>query len=36
VDLREIRWEVVNWMYLTQDKDQLWVLVITAMNLRFP
>jgi hypothetical protein len=31
--LREIGWEVVDWMHLAQDKDQWWAVVITVMNL---
>jgi hypothetical protein len=34
--VREIWWEVVDWMHLTQDRDQLRVLVNTVMNLRVP
>jgi len=36
MDLREIRWEVVDWIHLAQDRDQLRVVVNTAMDLRFP
>jgi hypothetical protein len=35
-DLREIGWESVNWMHLTQDRDQWWALVNMVMNLRIP
>jgi hypothetical protein len=24
MDLREIRWEGVDWIHLTEDMDQLW------------
>jgi hypothetical protein len=34
VDLREIRWNVMDWIHLTQDKDQRRALVNTIMNLR--
>jgi hypothetical protein len=34
--LREIRWEVVEWMHLAQDRDEWWDLVNTVKNLRFP
>jgi hypothetical protein len=27
MDLREIRWEGVDWTQLAQDRDQLWALV---------
>jgi hypothetical protein len=33
MDLREIEWQVVDWMHLAQDKDQWQDLVYTAMNL---
>jgi hypothetical protein len=36
MDLREIRWEVVEWMQLAQDRDQLRALVNTVRNLRLP
>jgi hypothetical protein len=36
IDLREIGWEGVDCMHLTQDRDQWWVLVNTVMNLRVP
>jgi hypothetical protein len=26
MDLREIRWEGVDWMHLTQNRDQRWFL----------
>jgi hypothetical protein len=34
MDLREIEWEAVDWMHLSQDKDQWWALVNMVMNLR--
>jgi hypothetical protein len=34
MDLREILWESVDWMYLAQDRDQWWAVVNTVMNLR--
>jgi hypothetical protein len=34
MDLREIGWEVVDWMHLAQDRDQWQALVNTVMNLR--
>jgi hypothetical protein len=34
IDLREMGWEGVDWMNVTQDRDQWWILVNTVMNLR--
>jgi hypothetical protein len=34
IDLREIRWEVVVWMHLAQDRDQWWVVLNPVMNFR--
>jgi hypothetical protein len=34
MDLREIRWENVDWMFLAQDRDQWPVLVNTVMKLQ--
>jgi hypothetical protein len=36
VDLREIGWGGMDWIYLAQDGDQWRVLVNTVMNLRVP
>jgi hypothetical protein len=36
IDLKEIGWEGVDWMHLTQDRDQWRNLVNTVMNLRVP
>jgi hypothetical protein len=36
MDLREIVWEVVDWIHLSHDRDQWWAVVNTAMNLRVP
>jgi hypothetical protein len=36
MDLREVQWEVVDWMHLTEDRDQWWALVKTIMNLLIP
>jgi len=36
MDLRIIRWEVVYWIHLVQDRDQWRALVNTLLNLRFP
>jgi hypothetical protein len=35
-DLKEIRWEGVDWMHLTKVKDQWWDLVNMVMNLQVP
>jgi hypothetical protein len=35
-DLREIWWEITDWMYLAQDRDQWRALANTVMNLRVP
>jgi hypothetical protein len=36
MDLRETGWEVVDWIHLVQDSDQLWVLMNMVRNLRVP
>jgi hypothetical protein len=36
MDLREIEWEVVDWIYLAQEKDQWLAVVNTIVNLRVP
>jgi hypothetical protein len=36
MDLREIRWEGVDWMLLVQDRDQWRAPVNTVMKLRVP
>jgi hypothetical protein len=33
MNLREIGWEDVEWMNLTQDRDQWWALVNVVVNL---
>jgi hypothetical protein len=35
IDLREIGWDVMDWIDLVQDGDQLRALVNTVMNLGF-
>jgi hypothetical protein len=35
-DLREIRWEIVGWIHLAQDRDQWLAVVNMVMNLRVP
>jgi hypothetical protein len=34
MDLREIGWEVVDWMHLAQDMNHCWVFENTVMNFR--
>jgi hypothetical protein len=34
MDLREIGWEVADWIHLAQDRNQWWGLMNTVMNLR--
>jgi hypothetical protein len=34
-NLRERRWEVMDWMHLAQDKDQWQALVNTVIKLKF-
>jgi hypothetical protein len=36
MDLREIEWDGVDRIDMTQDRDQWWALVNTVLNLRFP
>jgi hypothetical protein len=36
MDLREVRWDGMDWIDLAQDRDQLRALVNTVMNLRVP
>jgi hypothetical protein len=36
MDLREIGWDVIDWIDLAQDRDQWRALVNTVMNLRVP
>jgi hypothetical protein len=35
-DLKEIRCEIVTWIHLVHDRDQLRYLVNTIINLRVP
>jgi hypothetical protein len=36
MDLREIRWYVMDWIDLIQDRDQRKALVYTIMNFWIP
>jgi hypothetical protein len=36
MDLREIEWDGIDWIYLVQNRDQWRALVNTVMNLGVP
>jgi hypothetical protein len=36
MDLGEIMWEIVDWINLSQGRDQWRAFVNTVMNIRFP
>jgi len=36
MNLREIGWEVVDWMHAAEDRDNWWAVVNTVMNLLVP
>jgi hypothetical protein len=36
MDLREIGWDLVDWIDMAQDRDQYRALVNTILNLRVP
>jgi hypothetical protein len=36
IDLREIGWDGMEWIYLAQDRDQWRALVNIVMNIRVP
>jgi len=36
MDLREIRWEFVDWMHLAQDRDRWQAVMNTVMNIPIP
>jgi hypothetical protein len=36
MDLKEIGWEISNWIHLIQDRDHWWALMSTVMKLRVP
>jgi hypothetical protein len=36
MDLREIGWDIVDWIDMAQDRDQWRALMNTVLNLRVP
>jgi hypothetical protein len=36
INVREIGWDGLDWIYLSQDRDEWRALVNTVMNLRVP
>jgi hypothetical protein len=36
MDLREIEWDIVDWIDMAHDREQWRALVNTALNLRGP
>jgi len=36
IDLKEIWWEVMDWMYLAQDRDQWLAVMNNVMKFRVP
>jgi hypothetical protein len=36
MDLREVGWEGVDWMHMSQDRDQWRVLLNTVINFQVP
>ena len=34
MDLQEVRWECMDWIYMAQDRDRWRALVSPVMNLR--
>jgi hypothetical protein len=36
MDLREIKWDGMDWIYVAQNRDQWRALLNTVMNLRVP
>jgi hypothetical protein len=36
IDLQEVEWEGVDWIYIAQDRDRWRALVNEVMNLRLP
>jgi hypothetical protein len=36
MDLKEMVWEVVDWIFLAENRNQWWALVNTVKNLLVP
>jgi hypothetical protein len=36
MDLRETGWEGVDWIHMSQDREEWWAVVITIMSLWVP
>jgi hypothetical protein len=36
MDLRELWWEVVEWMHVAQERDQQWTLVDMVIHFQIP
>ena len=36
MDLQEVGWEGMEWVYLAQDRERWWALVNVVMNLQDP
>jgi len=36
MDVKKIQWEGLDWIHLARDREKLWALVHTVMNLRVP
>jgi hypothetical protein len=34
--LKEVAWELMDWLNLAQDRDKWWALVIAVMNFQVP
>ena len=36
MDLQEVGWRGLDWIYLAQDRDRWWALLNAAINLQVP
>ena len=36
MDVQDVEWEGMNWIYLTQDRDKWWAVVDAVTNIRVP